>query len=90
MTKYTKGRRKEYKIVKDLKKSGFDIAQRTAGSHSPFDVIAIRKKDRKILLVQSKRTLERSMDYIDPKIKEKLEKKHADWEGQWDVEFEAR
>ncbi len=51
---YVKGRRKEYKIVKNLKNDGFDIAQRTAGSHSPIDVFAIHKRDKKIVFVQSK------------------------------------
>ena len=40
---YIKGRRKEYKICKKLIEKGFDIAQRTAGSHSPIDIIVINK-----------------------------------------------
>ena len=52
--KYVKGRKKEYKIVKELKEKGFDIAQRSAGSHSPIDIFAIHKKERKIVFVQSK------------------------------------
>ena len=51
---YEKGRRKEYKICEELKEEGFDIVQRTAGSHSPFDVIAINKNLRVIKLIQSK------------------------------------
>ena len=51
---YVKGRRKEYTICKRLQKDGFDIVQRTAGSHSPIDVIAINKNKRIILLIQSK------------------------------------
>lgn len=51
---YQKGRRKEYKICDELKKKGFDIVQRTAGSHSPFDVIAIKLLTREIKLIQSK------------------------------------
>ena len=50
---YLKGRRKEYKIVNKFKEKGL-IAQRTAGSHSPFDVIAINPKERRIFLVQAK------------------------------------
>ena len=53
-TKYKKGRRKEYKICKELKEAGFDVVQRTAGSHSPIDIIAIDCTKRKILLIQSK------------------------------------
>ncbi len=52
--RYAKGRRKEYAIVHRLKQEGFDIAQRTAGSHSPFDVIAVHKEKKIIFLVQSK------------------------------------
>lgn len=51
---YVAGRRKEYKICNDLKADGFDIAQRSAGSHSPIDVFAIHKLDKKIIFVQSK------------------------------------
>lgn len=51
---YIKGRKKEYKIVKEFKDKGYDIVQRTAGSRSPFDVIAIRKEDNKITLIQVK------------------------------------
>jgi Holliday junction resolvase len=51
---YQKGRRKEYKICKELKQQGWDIVQRTAGSHSPIDIIAINKLQKKILFIQSK------------------------------------
>lgn len=51
---YVKGRRKEYAICNTLRAEGFDIVQRTAGSHSPVDVIAIRRRDKKIKLVQAK------------------------------------
>jgi len=50
---YKKGRRKEYKI-RDKFKSFCEIAQRTAGSHSPVDVIAISRELKTIYLVQSK------------------------------------
>ena len=51
---YTKGRKKEYKIVKELRQEGYDIVQRTAGSHSHIDVIAIDMAKKEILLIQSK------------------------------------
>ena len=51
---YVKGRRKEYRICKELKKKGFDIVQRSAGSHSPIDVFAISKDKRIIKFIQSK------------------------------------
>ncbi len=53
MTNYKKGRAKEYRIMNKLKKD-YDIVGRTAGSHSAIDVFAIRKKDKSILLLQSK------------------------------------
>jgi Holliday junction resolvase len=49
---YEAGRRFEYTIKKALEKLGW-IAIRSAGSHSPFDIIAI-KGDR-ILLLQLKK-----------------------------------
>jgi Holliday junction resolvase len=51
---YIKGRRKEYKIRRELIDEGFDIVQRSAGSHSPIDVFAINKATNEILLVQAK------------------------------------
>lgn len=51
---YLKGRRKEYKIKDKLKRYGCDITLRSAGSHSPIDVIGIKKESRKIFFVQSK------------------------------------
>lgn len=51
---YIKGRKKEYEIVHRLRDKGFDIVQRTAGSRSPIDIIAIHKEKKIILLVQSK------------------------------------
>lgn len=68
---YVKGRRKEYKIMKELKKDGFDIAQRTAGSHSPIDVFAINKLTRVIKLIQAKpddfnsRKIERELNWLN-------------------------
>ncbi len=51
---YRKGRRKEYKIRKQLLDEGWDIVQRTAGSHSPIDVIAINNLLKVIKLIQCK------------------------------------
>lgn len=50
---YVKGRKKEYKIVKHYRDLGY-IAHRTAGSHGPFDVIAINKTEKLIKFVQAK------------------------------------
>ena len=75
---YVKGRRKEYKICKTLREKGYEIVQRTAGSHSPIDVIAIRKGE--ILFIQSK-----PEGYS--------EKKYEKWDwlnGEFKVKFEIR
>jgi len=40
MTHYTSGRRLEYKVMEILRKEGYEIVLRTAGSHGKFDVIA--------------------------------------------------
>ena len=49
---YVSGRRFEYTIKKELQDQGW-IAIRSAGSHSPFDIVAI--KGNKILLLQLKK-----------------------------------
>jgi Holliday junction resolvase len=50
---YVNGRRKEYKLVHALKEKGF-IAFRSAGSHSPFDVVGVNMEKRVILFCQLK------------------------------------
>ena len=51
---YKRGRTKEYAVIRELKKEGYGVAQRTANSRSPFDIIAINTKENKIKLVQVK------------------------------------
>ena len=51
---YRRGRRKEYRIVKRLREEGYNLVQRSAGSHSPVDIWAVNTEERRILLVQSK------------------------------------
>jgi Holliday junction resolvase len=88
---YQKGTRKEYKICDDLKKEGFDIVQRTAGSHSRIDIIAIRIKERIIKLIQSKRTLNKEMEYIDERLKKKIEEENKELNNHvFNVYFEVR
>ncbi len=53
-TNYTTGVRKERKIVNQLKKEGWDIVQRSAGSRSPIDVWAVNKDLKLIRLIQAK------------------------------------
>ncbi len=86
---YNKGRRKEYKIVADLKKEGYDIVQRTAGSHSPIDIIAINRLTKTIKFIQSKRTLKETMDYIDIKLKKNIEEEYRWLNNIFRVEFKV-
>ena len=87
---YRQGARKEYDICEKLRKEGFELAQRTAGSHSPVDIIAINRKLKIIKLIQSKRTIEETMSFIDEKLKAKIEEENRDLNGLFNVEFEVR
>ena len=49
--RYAKGRRLEYRTMRFYEAAGYDC-YRMAGSHSPFDVIAL--SDESILLIQVK------------------------------------
>jgi len=51
---YRKGYLREIKAVHELKRKGY-LAFRTAGSKSPFDVVAISKSEILLLQVKSKR-----------------------------------
>jgi len=78
---YRKGRRKEYKISKELRDEGYEIVQRTAGSHSPVDIFAINKLNKRIKFVQAK------PDDFNPK---KLLEEFKWLEGYFYVTFEVR
>lgn len=78
---YVRGRRKEYKIIQNLKKEGYEIAQRSAGSHSPIDVFAINLETKEILLIQAK-----PEGYKEKKYQEFEEKLN----GKFTVKFEIR
>lgn len=81
---YVKGRRKEYKLCKELISKGYDIVQRTAGSHSPIDIIAINKELKLISLIQSKPDDMAESSII--KLKDQYE-----WlNGSWIVIFEVK
>lgn len=81
---YLKGVRKERKICKDLKDDDYLIVQRTAGSHSAIDVIAIDPDQHEILLIQSKPN-----NFSDSKTKE-LYDKWGFLTGHYHVKFEVR
>ena len=78
---YQKGLRKEYKICKQYRNLGYDIVQRTAGSHSPVDVFAIDKKNKNIVFIQAK------PDSMSVKQKEKLLKEQEDLKGKYKIYF---
>ena len=80
---YQKGRNKEYQICNILKKEGYDIVQRTAGSHSPFDIIAINFLLKTIKLIQCKPS------NFSMKNKEELENKYNWLNNAFRVEFEV-
>jgi hypothetical protein len=52
---YKAGYRVENKLVNNLKKSGYDIAVRTAGSHSLFDVIGVHSRSATMAFFQCKK-----------------------------------
>ena len=53
---YRNGVAKEQYNVKKLKDTGWDIVQRSAGSHSPIDIWAVNKLTKVIKLIQCKKT----------------------------------
>ena len=62
---------------------GYDIVQRTAGSHSPIDVIAIHIKRKKIMLLQVK------PDSISEKAIMELYKQNWGLSGVFTLRFEV-
>ena len=77
---YEKGRRKEYKIVHREKKLGF-IAFRSAGSHSPIDVVSIDTENKVIRLIQCKPN-----DMNETK-KQKIRNENKELNGEFKVSF---
>ncbi len=77
---YKKGRRKEYKIIENLRKEcKYDILQRTAGSHSPIDIIALDADRKQIRLIQAKPT------NMPLREKNKLKLKISAFDGHYEV-----
>lgn len=81
---YQKGLRKEYAIVKLFKETGCDIVQRTAGSHSPIDIIAINKSLKTIFLIQAK------PDSMSEKEKQKIEDEFSWLNDEYYVRYKVR
>ena len=80
---YIKGRRKEYQITKRFKEKGYQIAQRSAGSHSPIDVFAIKKETKTIKLIQAK------PDSMSDNAKKKIIDEFKWLNGLYEVKFEV-
>jgi len=80
-TNYSRGRQREYRLCDKLRKEGFDLVQRSAGSHSPVDIFAIREQDNKILLVQAK------PKSLSDNGKRKIEEANSWLNGEFEVEF---
>jgi len=77
VTNYQRGRAKEYRVKKKLEQQGYYVI-RSAGSHSYFDLIAIHKEKREILLIQVKKRATKK----DRELYEKLAK---EFDGKYDV-----
>lgn len=54
---YEKGRRFEYLVKEKLEQAGYMVI-RSAGSHSPFDLVAVGKED--IMFIQCKNSVGRA------------------------------
>ncbi len=80
---YRKGRRKEYGVIDQLRKDGFEIAQRSSGSHSPIDVFAINREEKKIKFIQVKSGYLPSNEYS--KIWEKMKWLNGE---KFEIEFD--
>ncbi len=89
---YRRGKVKEYKIVHQLKKDGYIIAQRSAGSKSPIDVFAIHKELKIIKFIQAKPKTMTSLTK-DGKIRIPNKRILDKWgwinDGNFKVEFEV-
>jgi len=51
---YENGAAKERRIINSFKKKGYEIAFRSAGSHSPIDCVIISKQGKTIKFIQCK------------------------------------
>lgn len=78
--KYVKGRRKEYKVVNQEKDKG-NMSFRSAGSHSPVDVISIDNVNKVIKLIQCK------SDNMPESQKKKLEEQYKYLNSVYSVVF---
>lgn len=77
---YIKGRRKEYKYVNKYKEKGC-VAFRSAGSHSPVDVVVIDTDNKVIRLIQCK------PDSMNATQQQKIREKNKELNGEFRVSF---
>ena len=78
-----KGQRKEYKVLNDERKLG-NLAIRSAGSHTPIDIISIDVHSRVIKFIQCK------PDNFSEKEAEKLCQEMRELNNAYRCEFEVR
>jgi len=79
---YLKGRKKEYKVLKECRAKGH-IALRSAGSHSPIDIVDINLVERIIRFVQCK------PDSMSENAKNKILEENSLLKGPFYVFFEV-
>ena len=77
---YMKGYRKERKFMNEARQSGL-IAFRSAGSHSPIDVITVDSKNRRIELIQCKAS------ELTDSMKKKIFEETEGLDGTYTVKF---
>jgi hypothetical protein len=80
---YKRGRKKEYKIMAQEKRKG-NIVIRSAGSHSPIDLVSIDTENNKITFIQSKSNL------MSAKEKDNIEMGNFMFNGIYECTFEVR
>lgn len=80
---YFKGYKLERKVVNQARAKGY-ISFRSAGSHSPIDLVIVNHKDRKIELVQCK-----AGESYKESFKDKLAKQYEHLNGVYEVSFKV-
>ena len=80
-TNYQRGANKERRIVNYFREKGH-IALRSAGSHSPIDIVVIDNKTHHIRLIQSK------LNKISTKDRTEIEALGKEINGLYEVSFE--
>lgn len=82
---YKRGRRREYYVMEKLRREGnWEIIQRSKGSHSPIDIIAINKRDKIIRFIQVKAGLLLNSESV--KIYEENDWLNGNFEVEFDIE----